>query len=176
MASRNPPLTGVERLLHEGDIIVSKSDLKGRITYANRAFMRIADYGERDLLGAPHAILRHPEMPRCIFKFMWERLQAKADIFAYVVNRTRTGDHYWVLAHVTPSFDGGGKLIGYHSNRRAPNRTVIGETIVPLYRSLCAIERQHANDKDGLQASYAAFRKTLEAKGTDYDRYIFSLS
>lgn len=175
MASRNPSLTGVERVLYAGDIIVSKSDLKGRITYGNRAFLRIAGYAEPELLGAPHAILRHPDMPRCVFKFLWERLQAKADIFAYVVNRARTGDHYWVLAHITPSFDGDGALIGYHSNRRAPNRTAVSETIVPLYRSLCAIERAAANDKDGLQASSAAFHKTFDAKGTDYDRFIAGL-
>jgi len=108
MARQDVPLTGVERFFDADEVIVSKTDLKGRITYANRVFQRVAGYGEAELMGAPHSIVRHPAMPRCVFKLLWDTLEAKQEIFAYVINRARNGDHYWVFAHVTPSFDAGG--------------------------------------------------------------------
>ena len=135
-------VTGVERFFDDDEIIVSKTNLKGHITYANRVFLRLADYAEQDVLGQPHSIIRHPDMPRCVFKLLWDTLQKGEEIFAYVVNRSKNGDHYWVLAHVTPSFDEAGKIIGYHSNRRVPDRTVLESTIIPLYKSLLDEEKR----------------------------------
>ena len=88
----------------ENEIIVSKTDTRGRITYANDVFSRVSRFGVAELLGAPHSIIRHPDMPRCVFKLLWDTIQAKQEIFAYVVNMAKNGDHYWVFAHVTPSF------------------------------------------------------------------------
>jgi PAS domain-containing protein len=88
----NTVLTGVERTFDRRDFIVSKTDLKGRITYANRLFMRLASMEERDLIGTPHSVIRHPEMPRCVFKLLWDTIEAKREIFAYVVNRSKGGD------------------------------------------------------------------------------------
>ena len=110
--------TGVARPFEEEEIIVSKTDLKGRITYANDVFVRISQYPLRELMGAPHSLIRHPNMPRCVFKLLWDTIEAKKEIFAYVLNLAKSGDHYWVFAHVTPSFDGNNNIIGYHSSRR----------------------------------------------------------
>jgi PAS domain S-box-containing protein len=74
--------SGVERTFGEDEIIVSKTDVKGRITYANQVFLRVAGYTERELLGQPHNIIRHPDMPRCVFKLLWDTLEAKREIFA----------------------------------------------------------------------------------------------
>lgn len=167
--------TGVKRVLAEDEVIVSKTDPTGRITYVNRVFMRIADFSERELLGAPHSIVRHPDMPRCVFKFLWDTLQAKKEIFAYVVNMTKYGDHYWVFAHVTPSLSDTGEIVGYHSNRRAPSRRVIDETITPLYRALLEEEQKHADRKAGMERSYAMLANVLKEKGLDYDELVFSL-
>ena len=120
-------MTGVERFFDKNEIIVSKTNLKGHITYANRTFLKIADYSEKEVLGAPHSILRHPEMPRCVFQLLWDTIQAKKEIFAYVINSTKFGDHYWVLAHVTPSLEINGQIDGYHSNRRVPDKKIINE-------------------------------------------------
>ena len=92
--------------------------------YVNREFMAIADYDEKELLGQPHSIIRNPNMPRCIFKHLWDHLKGGREIFAYVVNRCKHGDHYWVLAHVTPSYDGSGNINGYHSTPRVPDKTI----------------------------------------------------
>ena len=168
-------VTGKERFFGKDEIIVSKTDLKGRITYANQVFMSIADYTEKEVIGAPHCILRHPDMPRCIFKLLWDHIQAGKEIFAYVINRTKYGDHYWVLAHVTPSYDVNGAIDGYHSNRRVPDAKVIQEKIIPLYRALLTEENKHSNSKQGMTASYEMLTKVLKEKGVAYDQFVFSL-
>ena len=122
-------LTGSERFIGENDIIVSKTDLKGRITYCNKVFLDIAGYTERECLGQPHSMIRHPDMPRCIFKVLWDTIQSGQEIFAYVVNRAANGDHYWVYAHVTPSIGEGGTIVGYHSNRRVPDRRIVPASV-----------------------------------------------
>ena len=86
MKQDNLSLTGVERHFDEHEIIVSKTDLKGRITYANDTFLRVAGYRERDILGQPHSIIRHPDMPRCVFALLWQTIEAGREIFAYVIN------------------------------------------------------------------------------------------
>jgi len=168
-------LTGVERRFADDDIIVSKTDLKGRITYANRVFLDIADYTEAEVLGQPHSIIRHPAMPRCVFKLLWDVIGSGNEIFAYVINRTKGGDHYWVFAHVTPSFDNNGRIIGYHSNRRSPDYRVVTNTIIPLYKTLREEEARHANRKEGLAASDRLVQSVLAEKGVAYDEFIATL-
>ncbi|MGB0670299.1 MAG: PAS domain-containing protein [Rhodospirillales bacterium] len=167
--------TGRERFFEKDEIIVSKTDLKGRITYANRTFLKVAGYTEREVMGEPHSIVRHPDMPRSVFKLLWDTLGAGQECFAYVVNLAKTGDHYWVLAHVTPSLDSGGKAIGYHSSRRVPDRRVVDEVIRPLYADLLAIEAQHGNRKEGMQAAFDTVVSVLNEKGMGYDQFVFSL-
>jgi PAS domain S-box-containing protein len=167
-------VTGKERFFDKSDIIVSKTDLTGRITYCNRVFMQVAGYKEEELLGQPHSIIRHPDMPRCVFKFLWDRIGAGHEIFAYVINRAKNGDHYWVLAHVTPTRDASGAVVGYHSSRRVPDPAAL-EKIKPLYRALLAEEQRHADRKAGLDASFALLKGTLESAKMTYDEFFFSL-
>ena len=112
--------TGIESHFGKDEIIVTKTDRKGLITYANDVFQRVSGYSEEELIGQQHNIIRHPDMPRCVFKLLWDTIEGGKEIFAYVVNLSKNGNHYWVLAHVTPTFDAGGRIIGYHSNRRKP--------------------------------------------------------
>jgi len=120
-------------------------------------------------------MIRNPDMPRCVFKLLWDTIQGGNEIFAYVVNRSANGDHYWVLAHVTPSRDSNGTIIGYHSNRRTPNRQVLESTIIPLYKQLKAEEDRHANSKDGLNASMKMLSALWEEKGIEYSEFISAL-
>lgn len=159
----------------EPDLIVSKTDLKGRLTYVNQVFCRIAGYTEAELLGQPHSIIRHPDMPRAVFKLLWDTLSAGREIFAYVKNMAKSGDYYWVLAHVTPSYDDKHNVIGFHSNRRVPDRTIIKNTIVPLYAQVLLEEKKHANGKEELAAGYAFLTDFLQSRNTTYDALIFSL-
>ncbi|MBT7233503.1 MAG: PAS domain-containing protein [Rhodospirillaceae bacterium] len=168
-------VTGTERFFQPDEIIVSKTDLKGAITYANRLFLSLADYTEQEVLDAPHSIVRHPEMPRCIFKLLWGTIQSGNEIFAYVMNRSKNGDHYWVLAHVTPSYDASGAMTGFHSNRRVPDRDILNETIIPLYQNLLQVEKSNPNRKDGMEASFQKLAQTLEDMQLSYEEFIFSL-
>ena len=166
-------LTGKERFLGENDLIVSKTDLTGKIIYANKIFMDISDYTEGEVLGSPHSMIRHPEMPRAIFKLLWQTLESGEEIFAYVVNRCKNGDHYWVYAHVTPSFDVNGKIIGYHSSRRAPKRDSVN-AIVKIYDELRAIE-QAGGRKEGLLSSSLALEKRLQDINSTYEKFVTTL-
>ena len=95
-------------------------------------------------------------MPRAVFELLWNSLKDNKESFAYVVNRSNNGDHYWVFAHVTPSYDGSGKPVGYHSNRRVPDRKILNQHIIPLYKNLLQIEKRSARPKDELAASYTS--------------------
>ncbi len=168
-------VTGTEVFFKPEEIIVSKTDLKGRLIYANRVFIDISGYTEEELLEQPHSILRHPDMPRCVFKLLWDTIESKSEIFAYVINRCKNGDHYWVLAHVTPSLGPNGEINGYHSNRRVPDPAIVKDTIIPLYTALREEEEKHSNRKDGMNAGTAMLEAVLKEKGMAYDELIFAL-
>ncbi len=168
-------VTGIETFFDRDEVIVSKTNTKGIITYANRTFLNISGYGESEVIGKPHNIIRHPDMPRCIFKFLWETLQSGQEVFAYVVNLSKAGNHYWVLAHVTPSFDDDRNIVAFHSNRRVPEREPLDATIIPLYRTLIECERRADDPAAGLRASYDTLRGMLQEKGVGYEQFIFSL-
>lgn len=171
----NQQVSGVERYFGDDDIIVSKTDLKGRLTYANKIFLDISGYTEREVLGQPHSMIRHPEMPRCIFKLLWSSLESGNEIFAYVNNLAKNGDNYWVYAHVTPSWDVSGNIVGYHSNRRVPDRTILANDIIPLYKQLRDAENAHANRKEGLLASEKVLNDVLEQAGIAYDEFVATI-
>lgn len=174
MAKYSVQPTGRERTFGRDEIIVSKTDLKGRITYCNDVFRRVAGYEEHELLGQPHSIIRHPDMPRCVFKLLWDTIEAKGEIFAYVKNMCHNGDHYWVLAHVTPSLAADGSILGYHSSRRLPNPAAVA-TIEGIYRDLKAVEDKPDNRKDGMTAAYDHLVGLLKSQGVGYDQFVLSL-
>ena len=174
MATAKPTPTGRESPFDESEIIVTKTDLKGRITYANDVFLRVSRFTSAEVVGQPHSIIRHPDMPRCIFKLLWDTLEAKQEIFAFVVNLASNGDHYWVLAHVTPSFDGAGNVVGYHSMRRKPDASQVA-AIQPLYRQLIEEERRPSNRKDGMLSAHDHLFQTLKSKGVAYDQFVLSV-
>lgn len=165
--------TGIERTFGQDEIIVSKTDAKGRIQYANDVFLRVSGYTEADIVGQPHSIIRHPSMPRIIFKVLWQTIAAGEEIFAYVNNLASDGAHYWVLAHVTPSTGRGG-LAGYHSNRRSPDRAAVQE-VDQLYRRLHAEEARHPRPADAMNASGALLDRLLAEQGVTYDEYVWRL-
>lgn len=167
--------TGIERTFGADEIIVSKTDRSGKITYANEVFLRVSGYSERELLGAPHSLIRHPDMPRSVFRLLWERLEAGREIFAYVVNLSKGGDHYWVFAHVTPSFDDRGTVVGYHSNRRVAKAEPL-KFMSDLYARLRAEERRFAENKQAaVDAGVRCLESALRDANKTYDELIFSM-
>ena len=166
--------SGVERTFGAEEIIVSKTDAKGRITYANSVFLRVSQYSEEAVLGAPHSIIRHPEMPRGVFRLMWDTISAGREIFAYVNNLAADGAYYWVLAHVTPTFDAQRKITGYHSNRRSPERAAV-QAAEDLYQQMIEVERRHQRPADAIEASCALLDQRLTDAGKPYEQWVWSL-
>jgi len=158
-----------ERIMNEDDFIVSKTDTKGKITYCNEIFMEMAQLPEAELLGKPHSIVRHPDMPKIVFKLLWDYVQNGKEIFAYVKNLSADGSYYWVFANVTPSYDNNNNIIGYYSVRIKPNPKAL-ETIKPLYEKLKSLEAG-----GGMSSSEAYLKKLLQEKGATYDEFIVSI-
>lgn len=156
-----------EKQLKDDEFIVSKTDTRGIITYGNKIFIKISGYEESELLGKPHNILRHPDMPKIIFQFLWDRIKAQEEIFAYVKNMCKDGSFYWVLANVTVTMGANNQVIDYHSVRRKPSSKAMN-VIPELYKELLQAEKQ---------GGMAASKKLLENKlaGESYDDFIFNL-
>lgn len=165
--------TPVEKIMREDDFIVSKTDLKGRISYGNRIFIEFSGWTEQELLGAQHNIIRHPDMPRAVFKLLWDTIQDKRECNAYVKNMAKDGSFYWVFANVTPSFDKEGNVIGFFSVRRKPKASAV-KTATDLYRSMLEAE-QRAGARDAISASTKILTNLLTEKGMSYDELVLAI-
>jgi len=170
-----PTPTGVERLFGEDEIIVSKTDPKGIITYTNGTFLRVSAYTEEQILGQPHNVIRHPDMPRSIFQLMWDTVEAGEEMFAYVLNLAGDGAHYWVFAHVTPTFGPHGRIIGHHSNRRLPDRLGV-DRATAAYAAVLAEEAKHRDKSSAIAAGSALLMDLLAQRGQSYDEFVWSLN
>ena len=167
--------TGQERLLAPGQVIVTKTDVRGLITYANGVFLSISRFTEDEVIGQPHNLVRHPDMPRTVFKLLWDTLQAGEEIFAYVMNLASDGAHYWVFAHVTPSRDAHGRVVGYHSNRRPPDRAAV-DVVTSLYASMRAAEAAAGSAAAALQAGEQVLTAALADQNQTYDEFVWSIT
>ncbi len=166
--------TNYERRLGANDFIVSKTDTTGRITYANRIFMDICGYPEDKLLNVQHNIIRHPDMPRGVFKFMWDTLKAGDEFFGFAKNMCADGGFYWVFANITPDFDQFGVIKGYYSVRRKPPQSAI-DILVPVYKQMLTIEKG-CTANEGPKKSLEYLVDVVSQTGaTDYNSLVLSL-
>jgi len=157
------------REMKEDDFIISKTDLKGRITYCNKIFMEMAEYSEEELLGKAHSIIRHKDMPKAVFRYLWETIPKKEEVFAYVINKTKNNNDYWVYANITATLDERGNIVDYYSVRRRPNPKAL-EVIIPLYKKMLEVEKS-----SGVDASFKVLTDILAEKGMAYDELIINL-
>ena len=130
----NTPVTSQEFILDDGKTIVSTTDLKGKITYANPYFIEVSGFAEEELIGAPQNILRHPDMPVEAFADLWATIKAGMPWSGMVKNRCKNGDFYWVYANVTPVIEAG-RSVGFMSVRTKPSREQVAQAD-KLYREL----------------------------------------
>ena len=114
-------------------------------------------------------------MPRSVFRLLWERISGGEEIFAYVVNLSADGTHYWVLAHVTPTIGPDGRIVGYHSNRRTADKDALA-VITDLYGRLRTVERAAPSTPEALEAGTALLEQVLSEAGQTYDELVWSLS
>lgn len=137
--SERPTPNERERKLDRGDFIVSKTDVRGVITYVNSVFIDIAKYSETELIGAPHNIVRHPDMPKAAFKDLWDTINGGNEWRGLVKNLCKDGCYYWVDAYVVPIITNGVKQ-GYTSMRRAVTDEEI-KNIIPVYEQMIREEK-----------------------------------
>ncbi len=130
----NQPVTGREQQLRADEQLISTTDVKGVITSANDAFVRVSGFSREELLGAPHNLVRHPDMPPAAFADLWTHIKQKRPWLGLVKNRCKNGDHYYVNAYVTPIYEGG-NVIGYQSVRTRPERETVARAEA-FYRDL----------------------------------------
>lgn len=168
---KKPKVTPIEKevFLKQEDFIVSKTDLKSRILYGNEIFIKISGYDEEELLGKPHNILRHPDMPRCAFKILYDHIQNGKEWFGYVKNLRKDGGYYWVYANISPTFDANGKHIGYYSVRRKP-REGFKSIIEPLYKNLLSIEAS-----SGMEAAVETVNELLKSKKMTFNELMIKI-
>jgi len=144
--------------------IVSETDEKGKITFANDYFQEVSGYTEEELIGKPHSIVRHPDMPKVVFKLLWETISAGKNINAVVKNLAKDGRYYWIFTEFEIRKDTDtGKIIGYHASRKKISRHVI-EIIADLYKKLLEIEKS-----EGVEASEKYLIEFLKEKGDDIE-------
>lgn len=176
MVQRSSRAVPVDRevFFDEREIIVSKTDTKGVITYANEVFIRVCGYDESELIGQPHNVIRHPDFPRGAFLLMWNIISEGREFFAYVKNIRKDGAYYWVLAHVTPSFDRSGRLTGYHSSRRLPEPAAVAE-IDAVYDLMRVEEAAHTHAPEAARSGLALVSGILADKGVTYDEFVWDI-
>ncbi len=159
--------------MREDDFIVSMTDLKGRITYGNRIFIEFSGYSEAELIGAQHNIIRHPDMPRAVFKLLWDKIQNREECFAYVKNMAKDGSFYWVFTNVTPTFDPAGNITGYFSVRRKPKLSGV-QTASAVYAAMLEAEKK-AGPANAIAASTKILVDILNEKGLSYDELVLAI-
>ena len=122
MSMIHPHPTGNEIKLGSKDMLVSKTDAQGNITYGNSKFVEIAGYKESELIGSAHNILRHPDMPKAVFYLMWQSIQNGKNIMAVVKNLSKNGDHYWVTTDFEIQKNREGKIRNYIAFRHPASK------------------------------------------------------
>jgi PAS domain S-box-containing protein len=144
--------------------IVSETDAKGKITYVNDYFMEVSGYSEDELIGKPHSIVRHPDMPKVVFKLLWETIQQGKNINAVIKNLAKDGRYYWIFTEfeIRKNTDTG-EIIGYHASRKTISKHVI-EIIADLYAKLLEIEKT-----EGVDASEKYLISFLKDKGDNIE-------
>ncbi|WFP49103.1 methyl-accepting chemotaxis protein [Methylomonas sp. EFPC3] len=122
----NQPVTNIELNFSEDEILSSTTDLEGHITSASPAFVKLSGFSEQELMGQPHNIVRHPDMPEEAYEWLWRTIAAGKTWRGLVKNRSKQGDFYWVEANASPVYTDG-KIVGYRSLRYKPSRQEVDE-------------------------------------------------
>ncbi|MEA1954387.1 MAG: PAS domain-containing protein [Campylobacterota bacterium] len=153
-----------EILLDPKRYIVSETDEKGKITFCNDYFMEVSGYNKEELIGKSHNIVRHPDMPKVVFKLLWETISQGKNINAVVKNLAKDGRYYWIFTEFESRRDNDtGEIIGYHAARKSISKHVI-EIIADLYAELLAIEK-----RESIEASEKYLIEFLKEKGEDIE-------
>lgn len=162
-----PTPSGREVDWNKNKVLLSKTDTKGTILYANEDFIDVSGYDEFELIGQPHNVIRHPDMPKVIFKFLWDSIKSSENIHAIIKNMSKTGRYYWVITDFKIIADSDGQIVGYFGTRKSVREDIIVKFIEPLYQKLLHIE-----EASGMLASEEYLIGFLEERKKTYMEYI----
>ncbi|TLE04669.1 PAS domain-containing protein [Helicobacter bilis] len=158
-----------ELILDKDVLITSKTDLKGNVLYCNKPFLDYAEYDEEEVLFKSHNIVRHEDMPKCVFKILWEHIKQGQEAFAFVKNKTKYNNFYWVFANVTPNYNQHNQIIGYYSVRRKANEAAIA-VIDKIYKQTLQIEKTQ-----GVNKSYNFILEYAKNANLTYNNLVLNL-
>ncbi len=147
--------------------IMSKTDKFGNIEYANETFIDVSGYEDYELMSHPHNIVRHPDMPKVIFKILWDNIRQGNEFNGIIKNLAKSGRYYWVITDFDYSRDDSGNIVNYFSRRKSVPSEIIVKYIEPLYKRLLQIELA-----SGVEASEKYLIGFLEEKRVNYVDYI----
>ena len=158
-----------EILINNQQMIVSQTDIKGKITYVNDIFCSIAGYHREEIIGKNHNIIRNQDMPKAVFKLLWDTLHAGKPIYAFVKNMAKNGDYYWVKAYVKPILNNG--FVESYVSYRKPIDDFTKELLNGIYATLVEYEKNHT-----VEESFSLFLKYLKDRNLSYEQFINRLS
>ena len=152
-----------EIIIPDDQVLISVTNPNGVITETNDIFTKISGYSEEELIGTSHNIIRHPDMPKIMFKIVWDHIMDKENVMAVVKNLAKDGKYYWVVTDFVTRVDADRNIINYTAYRR-PVHDKVKQAVIPLYKALCAIE-----DVAGIEASEKFLNDYFEERETNYD-------
>jgi len=155
-----------EIIINDEEVLISITDPKGIITEANAVFCKVAGYTEEELIGSPHNMIRHPDMPQIMFKIVWNHIKDRENVMAVVKNLAKDGRYYWVVTDFVTEVDADRNIVNYTAYRR-PISDKVKEAIIPLYNALTAIEKI-----EGMEASEKFLTSYFEKRDLTYDDMI----
>ncbi len=161
--------TPKELLINDSEMIVSSTDRKGNITYANDVFCKFSGYSRAELISQPHNILRHEDMPKSVFYLLWKRALNGEVISAFVKNKAKNGDYYWVKAYIKPIIKDG--EITQITSYRKPINNFAKEYMTNLYKAILDYEKTHT-----IEESMKFVEVYLDDRGLTYDQFVDRLS
>ena len=150
--------------------IISTTDKYGTITDVNQTFIDVSGYSADELLGKPHNIIRHPDMPKIIFKVTWDNILAGRNFHGIIKNLAKSGEYYWVVTDFEVGRNIMGEVVTIMARRRAVPQYVITDHIEPLYQTLLKLEKI-----GGMELSNRYFKGFLEKQGKSYIEYIMDI-
>lgn len=150
--------------------LISETDVKGTITNVNDVFCAVAHYSASELIGQPHNLIRHPDMPKLIFKLLWDNLKVGNNFVGVIKNLAKTGEYYWVVTDFEMRRDAMGNITHYIGRRKSVPEAAINNYLAPFYESLLKMEKI-----GGVELSSRFFKNYLTKQGKDYIDFVISI-
>ena len=155
---------------NKSQVVISETDVYGRITNVNDVFCNVCVYSPEEMIGQPHSIIRHPDMPKLVFKLLWDNLKVGNNFIGVIKNLAKSGEYYWVITDFEMRRDATGNITHYIARRKSVPKAVIENYVAPLYETLLKLEKV-----GGMELSTRFFENYLAKQGKDYIDFIIDV-